>query len=446
MTRQDGRLRTQGRPIKLLTRGDMFFPIAMDPKDIPSSDLDDDMQKFQAMIDEGIVLKTAITAAGLTATQKATARKQYDQWKAMRKMELRDDVFKLLLDELDETFDFKDLKDSMDKRCNVDFDKYRKNFIDNADENLDFLEPKIWMDWKREMFVSQIKKAGHLGRLNNKVYTQTTENYVVIPVRTGANLADYWPEATIVLDDPFATMANAYKKPATTGIDLVYLAAAGAVEAYFTLAGYPGAPQIDGVAGSLKIRTRTVKKRGRMTTEKFKRDIRFNERDPKGFCSVDRIFLNYQNATDSMTYGNVLNVAIPQDSVGVKIVALIKNLDNAYNKCFKAELKKLHSQEPYLYPLKLTGGVPHRMYQGPVGELGASGDPFNPDTDLIDGRRKKRRSSSKSKRKRLSRRSKRKSRGSKRKSRGSKRKSTGSKKKSKKKSRGSRKRRVSRRH
>ena len=108
-------------------------------------------------------------------------------------------------------------------------------------------------------------------------------------------------------------------------------------------------------------------------------------------------------------------------------------------------LKKLHSQEPYLYPLKLTGGVPHRMYQGPVGELGAS-DPFDPDTDLIDGRRKKRRSSSKSNRKRLSRRSKRKSRGSKRKSRGSKRKSTGSKKKSKKKSRGSRKRRVSRRH
>jgi hypothetical protein len=446
--------------MKLLTRGDLFFPIAVDPKDIPTTDLDDAIQKFQEMVDEGQKLKTyaeggtpdgepAIGAAGGPVSRGA-ARKGYDQWKAMRKMELRDDVYKLLLDELNEAFDFIDLKDAMDKRCNVDFDKYKKQYINDADENLDFLEPKIWQDWKREMFVSQIKKAGHLGRLNNKVYTQITEKYVVIPAfRNGDNLADYWPAQEIVLVDPPATMPGAYQKPGPAGgnLDLVYVGAAGAIEAHFTLAGYPGA-QIAGLATSLKIRTRTVKKRGRMTTERFKRDITFNEIDANGFCPVNGISLNVQQGND-FVYQDIFNEAnaLPQDSVAKKIRALIKNLDKSYNKCFKAELKKLHSQEPYLYPLKLTGGVPHRMYQGPVGELGAS-DPFDVNT-LIDGRRRRRRTSS-FKRKKMSRGSKRRSRGSKNKDAGSNRRSSGSKKTSrgsKRRSRGSRKRRgISRRH
>jgi hypothetical protein len=471
MTRQDGRLRTQGRgPIKLLTRGDMFFPVAVDPKDIPSTDLDDAMQKFEDMVTEGEDLKTEITRIGITAPDKAKARKAYDQWKAMRKMELRDDVYRLLLDELNETFDLSALKDSMDKRCNVDFDKYRKNFIDNADENLDFLEPKIWMDWKRDMFVSRLKKDGILGRLNNQKFR--TENrirkYIEVPgyteVQTRTGIRQTVPKGRYFLDDNYDLVtdyagARGIVEDATRGNAVLEVPAIGAGTGHgnyeaatntFTIPGYlrtgGGVNNAGDRAGIFIVKTEGLTGTGRMTTETFKRAIGFDEFDyNNGFCPVNTIMFYYQNGNE-MEYANIFNIQLPNDKIASKVKTIIKDLDRAYNKCFKAELKKLHSQEPYLYPLKLTGGVPHRMYQGPVGELSASGDA--PDV-LLDGRRRRRRSSSK--RKRLSRRSKRKSRGSKskRKSKGSKRKSKGSKRKSrgsKRRSKGSRKRRGSRRH
>lgn len=453
MTRQDGRIRRQGQPMKLLTRGDMFFPIAVDPNEIPSIDLDEEMEKFQELVQEGQDFKTQARQGN--AVERALARKRFDNWKTMRKMELRDDVYELLLEELNENFNFRKLKDAMDKRCNVDFDKYKKQYINDADENLDFLEPKIWQDWKREMFVSQIKKAGHLGRLNNKEFI-TYERYVEVYPRVVPGGVNFGAQKIIVSN---VNIPGGYTAAIPIGaalpIDLVYVAAnlANGVDEHFLLAGY-GAGQVrnnDGVriVDSLKIIRGDTKKRGRMTTELFKRSITFNERDASGFCPVTGIFLNVQQG-NNVVYQDIFDEALhplPQDSVAKKIRTLIKNLDKSYNKCFKAELKKLHSQEPYLYPLKLTGGVPHRMYQGPVGELGAS-DPFDVNT-LIDGRRRRRRTSS-FKRKKMSRGSKRRSRGSKNKDAGSNRRSSGSKKTSrgsKRRSRGSRKRRgISRRH